>query len=71
MKKVSLEIGANPPQDRKSLTIPEMKSNFYVDRNLDVILIYIYFEKYCFLIPPYPFEQENMIQHNERLQATR
>ena len=32
MKNVSLEIGANPPQERKSLTIPEIDDNFNVNK---------------------------------------
>ena len=31
IKKVSLEIGAKPPQERKSLTIP--KNEYYIDFN--------------------------------------
>ena len=32
MKNVSLEIGANPPHERKSLTIPEIDDNFNVSK---------------------------------------
>ena len=55
MKKVSLEIGANPPQDRKSLTIPVMKSNFNVDRNTAVIFVtlnlHLFVESRFLLVP--------------------
>ena len=74
MKNVSLEIGANPPQERKSFTTPKINDDVNINEvHIKVNDFDLSKEKVLLKlrIPPYPLEQENMTQHNERLQATR